>query len=771
MPRTRKLAQHLGPIVAITVAAVGALGFAGCSDSDADAGCLTTEQYFAEQVWAPIMSQKCAACHNPQGLAKDSKMVLRGSSEAGFLDANLAIVKDVAGFEKDGASLLLLKPSQSVSHGGGLVIAKDGPEYQALAELVNRFKENAPCETDVTGFTNGVNMGTPTETLRKASLSIAGRLPTAAEEAEVSAGGQAALAGVVDRLMTEETFFIRLKEIYNDLFLTDRYIGDAGDLLDGEEYYDPYWYESVNAGMGQYYGIQGDVGEGLRRRTNLAVAREPLELIVHVARENRPFSEILTADYIMVNPYSAKAYTVADVTFDNDADPLEWREARIEGIPHAGVLTSPMFLNRFPTTETNRNRARARMVYQFFLGTDILKTGEQPIDPTKITGTNPTRENPACTVCHSNIDPIAGAFHNYDAQAHYDPENAWYEEMVLPGFGKEVIPESSFHQGLQWLAPRLTEDPRFALSVVYAMYTGFVGQKPLISPSDTTDPAFADKFKAYLNQYTTFSQIAHDFRADNFNIKTVVKGIIMSPYYRAKNAVALTPERASQLSELGTARFLIPEQLNRKIKAVMGFPWRYEVDGADLLLNGNEYRIFYGGIDSDGVTQRILEPNGIMANVADRMANEMSCLTVARDFAKPKEERLLFPKVEVSFEPEDINKYPIALAVQGIKENIQHLHKHILGESLDLADPEIERTYQLFLTTWQEGSAGIKASQGDENPAFSENLPGQCTATRDFYTGVSLGEDNEIVRDEGYTIRAWMAVVTYLLSDYSFIHE
>ena len=109
--------------------------------------------------------------------------------------------------------------------------------------------------------------------------------------------------------------------------------------------------------------------------------------------------------------------------------------------------------------------------------------------------------------------------------------------------------------------------------------------------------------------------------------------------------------------------------------------------------------------------------------------------------------------------------------MQGIKENIQHLHKHILGESLDLADPEIERTYQLFLTTWQEGKAGIKASQGDENPAFSENLPGQCTATRDFYTGVSLGEDNEIVRDEGYTIRAWMAVVTYLLSDYSFIHE
>jgi Protein of unknown function (DUF1588) len=771
MPRTRKLAQHLGPIVAISVAAVGALGFAGCSDGDAEAGCVTTEQYFAEQVWAPVMSQKCVACHNPQGLAKDSKMVLKGSSEAGFLDANLAIVREVAAFDRDGTSLLLLKPTATVSHGGGVVIAQDGPEYQALAELVNRLKENAPCETSVTGFHNGVNLGTPNETLRKAALSLAGRLPTAAEEAEVQAGGEPALRNAIDRLMNEETFYIRLKEIYNDLFLTDRYIGDAGELLNNQDYYDPYWFESVDPSAGFYYGIQGDVREGLRRRTNLAVAREPLELIVHVARENRPFSEILTADYFMVNPFSAKAYTVTDVTFDNPADPLEWKEARIADIPHAGVLTSPMFLNRFPTTETNRNRARARYVYQFFLGTDILKTGEQPLDPTKVTGTNPTRENPSCTVCHSVIDPVAGAFHNFDAQAAYDPENAWYEEMVLPGFGQETIPEPDFHRGLQWLAPRLAEDARFRLSVVYALYQGLVGQKPLLAPADPAHPDFAHQFKAYLAQYTTFSQIAEQFKADNYNVKSVARGIIMSPYYRAKNAVALTPERVVELNDVGTARFLIPEQLNRKVKAVLGIPWRWQIDDSDLLLNGNEYRIFYGGIDSDGVTQRILEPNGIMANVAERMANEMACWSVARDFAKPKDQRLLFPKVEVSFEPEDINKYPIEGAVQGIKENIVHLHKHVLGETLDIADPEIERTYQLFLETWREGSAGVKAGQGEENPMYRADLPWACTATEDYYTRMPLSEDDAIWQDEGYTIRAWMAVVTYLLSDYSFIHE
>ena len=41
-------------------------------------------------------------------------------------------------------------------------------------------------------------------------------------------------------------------------------------------------------------------------------------------------------------------------TFKNEADPNEFQEGHILDFPHAGVLTSPMFLARFPTTDTNR---------------------------------------------------------------------------------------------------------------------------------------------------------------------------------------------------------------------------------------------------------------------------------------------------------------------------------------------------------------------------------------------------------------------------------
>ncbi len=788
MPRKRVFRNHLGPIGIITAAAAGALGFAGCSSDGTEGACVSTEQYFAEQVWAPIMSQKCTPCHNPQGLAKSSKMVLKNSAEAGYLAANLAIVKSVASFEQNGTSLLLLKPSQQIAHEGGQVIAKGSAEYVALEGLVERMKSADECETDTTSFYAGVAMVTPNELLRKASLSIAARLPTTEEEIAVQNGGDAALDGILEKLMTEEPFYTRLKEIYNDLFLTDRYARneDALQLLPDQEYYQPFWYDSVTGDdLVQYYGATSgeDLHNKLARWTNTGVAREPLELITHVVRENRPFTEILTANYIMVNPFSAKAYTVGDATFQNDANPLEFAEGHITGIPHAGVLTSPMWLNRFPTTDTNRNRHRSRMVFNFFLGTDILKTGQQPIDPTKITDINPTLNNAECTVCHANIDPIAGAFHNFDTQGVYtaNPDfdmSPWYTDMRLPGFGSETIPTEELPNALGWLGSRIAADPRFPIAVVYTMYTGFTGQKPLVSPTDPSDPNFKIQFKAYLAQYSYFDKIAKQFVASSFNLRTVVKGIIMSPYFRAKNSLPIAGPRITELADLSTAHFLSPEQLSRKVQAVMGYPWKYELDDADPLLSTNQYRLLYGGIDSDSVTVRVTDPNGVMANIADRLGNEMACFAVPRDFYKPAAERLLFPKVETSFEPKDGNGFTVEPAVKGIKENIVLLHKRILGETLSVDDPEVERTYQLFVQTWEEGKAGMKLAEDDPNyiPSW---LPYQCQVRGDFWTGQPYSEDEEqppigagaLQTDDTYVIRAWMAVTTYLLTDYAFLYE
>ena len=52
------------------------------------------------------------------------------------------------------------------------------------------------------------------------------------------------------------------------------------------------------------------------RAVQYGAARAPLELIAHVVENDRPYTEILTADYIMANPMAAAAYG-ATTEFDN----------------------------------------------------------------------------------------------------------------------------------------------------------------------------------------------------------------------------------------------------------------------------------------------------------------------------------------------------------------------------------------------------------------------------------------------------------------------
>lgn len=798
MSRTRKrLARHLGPIGIVAAAAAGALGFTGCSGEDDSVGtCVSTEQYFAERVWAPILSQKCIACHNPVGLAGQTKFVLKNSAEAGFLDANLAIVKEASSLEVNGKSVLLLKPTNSMTHGGGLQISKGGAEYAALEGLLARFKHPVECQTDTNAYFADVVMLDWARTLRKASLALAGRLPTPEEEKQVTEGGEKAFDKVVGNLMDEPVFYERLKQIYNDQFLTDRYLGgtEALDVLpdsDDEDtgaknYYNAMWFKNV-AGDGtelSKYGAtdSADLENKLAEGTSFGVAREPLELIAHVVKNNRPFTEILTANYLMVNPFSAKALGTTDAKFTNEADPFEFQEGHIGGeayaFPTAGVLSSPVWLIRHPTTPTNVNRHRARMIYQYFMGTDILKTAQRPLDPTKITDFNPTMNNPNCAVCHQQVDPVAGAYHIFDEFGRYMAEDAWLPDMRPPGFGAAKIPFEEFPNSLQWLGKAVTADPRFALAAVYIMYQGFTGQDPLTPPVDVKADTFSGEFKGYLAQYHAFNQFAANFKASNFNLKVVVRDIIKSPYFRAVNAVVDSAERQVELSQLGTGNFVIPEQLSRKIAAVTGFPWKTGdgngdtfkgAAGADFLLDRNEwYHILYGGIDSNDVTARAKDPNGVMANIIDRMANEMACTAVPRDFVLPQGERKLFPMVETTFEPKDANGFDVVPAVEAVKKNIQYLHKRILGEQLELNDPEVERTYQLFIQLFMDGKQGMAKPEGE---AYSKELPYPCQVHEDFWTGAALPEDQQLTMDENYAVRAWMGVVAYLLSDYNFVFE
>lgn len=743
--------------------ALGCKGGLGGGDS-----CTSTREYFADEVWNEVMGSKCITCHGPGGVAEaaGAEFNLLPSSYPGFMDANFAEVQENAGVSYNDVSALLAKPSGQTKHGGGEVIKPDSEEYRILESLVSQLKDPVECDDDDVTELTGVVTLTPEETLRKASLHLVGRLPSEGELKEVKDGGEDALADAVHGMLDEDAFYDRLGDIFNDLLLTDRYTvytGFAVDLMNDEDY--------PNAGA-WWDGTEGD--DALRLKVNTALAREPIDLIGYIVRNDRPFTEILTADYTVVNPFSAQIYGVSP-EFKDPSNYREYKEAKLSitrdgkklGINHAGVLTTPMWLNRFPTTPTNRNRHRARMVYKLFLATDILRIGERPIDPTEsLDYTNPTREDGRCTFCHQQIDPIAGTFQNWDDydQEKLVPGREWYPEMYPPGFNGEDMTKAEFPKALQWLGQRAADDPRFVVSTVYTVYRGLTGQEPLLYPADPDSETFKTDVAAWEAQDSLLRKIGDEFVAADYNLKTVIEQVILSPYYRGLTTEdAPDEEKARELTAVGTARLSTPELLARKIEAVTGVRWVRPWDLSEYLKT--DYKILYGGIDSDSITQRLGRLNGIMASVSARMANEVSCAVTAWDLTRPTDKRALFPKVTLETVPLGPTGDEIPDSIADIKANIQHLHERVLGEKLDPSDPEIERTYQLFLETWKEGAANVAA--GKENAWLSW----QCMVRVDPNTQVELPEAQQFGDDTTYVVRAWMAVVTYLLSDYKFLYE
>ena len=49
---------------------------------------LDNPSYFAQKVWGEVLSNQCIGCHNAQGLAASSDLVLQSASQLGFMDAN-----------------------------------------------------------------------------------------------------------------------------------------------------------------------------------------------------------------------------------------------------------------------------------------------------------------------------------------------------------------------------------------------------------------------------------------------------------------------------------------------------------------------------------------------------------------------------------------------------------------------------------------------------------------------------------------------------------
>lgn len=745
--------------------------------------CQATSDSFALEVWAKVAERTCLKCHRANGDAFDSEFQLlpvKGDSavRAQAMRANREAMKTFAARRVEGQSVLLQKVQGSLEHGGGVVVKPDSAEMRILQRFVRTASETpreVPFENDSTLFFADVQMLTPRRLLRRVTLSLSGRLPTADEVAAVEERGDDALDEILAGVMTEDAFYDRLKEGFNDILLTHGYDGGGEEALSYEHFKTRLWYQDRNPNKNRpkdqrlaYSTPEMIAYTKLVRDYREAMRREPLELIAYIVRNDRPFSEIVTADYTMLSPYTSRGYGEFERLkneFHDTNDPFEFIPAKINALqtrggvkqesptgfyPHAGLLSSFQYLKRYPTTETNRNRLRVRMIFEHFLGIDIMQLAPRVNDAAAITAKYevPTMQAADCVVCHKVIDPIAGLYQDYyvvDGKGVYGArKEGWFADMFPAGWERESLPADQRWRSLQWLGQRTASDPRFATAMVGHVWYILSGRRPLNPPEDIDDPMFAARHRAWRAQKNEVDRIAAKFVESDFNLKTVFREWIRSDFYQVDHLQTddVDQHRLAELDDAGLVRMLTPEQLERKLAAIFGKKW------GRLTNSESKLNILYGGIDSKEVTERLADPSGAMGAIQRIMANEIACNNVAPDFSLPAKDRRLFPHIEPELAP-GVSEAGDAT----IRKSIVHLHALVLGRHDAVDDPEVQRTFELF--------AGIVADAKSRN-GVEKTESYFCQTERD---------KSPRDPDPHYTIRAWRAVVTYLLRQHEFLYE
>ena len=424
-------------------------------------------EVFSQHISVPVVQTKCINCHVVNGASGHTRLVFVRPADTPDHEAqNLQTFQNfLAAVANEGGGSYVLNKIQGVGHGGGVQVSPGTVDFANMQRFLSLLGEELAPPDHVTAETlfDTVVRASPRKTLRRAALIFAGRIPTDEEYAAVEAGDASVLRATIRGLMEGPQFHEFLIRAGNDRLLTDR-PGRVIDHSDG--YLVDYANEAYRRSEAAY--VSGDDSEYYpwEHRVQYGFRRAPLELIAYVVENDLPYTEILTADYIMANPWAAAAYG-ASTRFDNPQDVHEFKPSRIVSYyrhsdgyesrfeplfsatrvitpgplitdyPHAGVLNTTSFLVRYPTTATNRNRARARWTYYHFLGVDVEKSASRTTDPMALADTNnPTMHNPNCTVCHSLLDPVAGAFQNYADEGEY--KSGWGGIDSLDNFYKEA---------------------------------------------------------------------------------------------------------------------------------------------------------------------------------------------------------------------------------------------------------------------------------------------------------------------------------------------
>jgi hypothetical protein len=184
----------------------------------------------------------------------------------------------------------------------------------------------------------------PVDLLIRSSLDLRGVRPTVVELDQIEAEPEA-LDALIEGFVDDPRFEGRVRDLWAEILLTR---ADVFPLADSN------------------FGLDNEAG------FTQAVGEEALRLIGRVASEDRPWTEIVTADWTMANEMLEAIWPLERQEGEG------WVEANYtDGRPHSGVLTTNSLMWRYTTTPSNANRRRANAISRIFLCNDYL---DRPIN-------------------------------------------------------------------------------------------------------------------------------------------------------------------------------------------------------------------------------------------------------------------------------------------------------------------------------------------------------------------------------------------------------